>query len=642
MVRIYARSTTVQTLERDEANSFVRSHHSQGAALRAVKLVSLGLFSNSNELLGVAQLCNPGTSRMKREYSTELLRLAFKSNVRVIGGASKLISHYQAKYHPADIFTYQDTTGETTDVYKHCGFKLVRQARSKQYLVAPNKTLSTASKKEFFSLSQVVNNGPDRLLNTHLGEVFYEDGKRMTNPQLFVKKLGWHLEETSGDHIWEWFNPEITFYTYQITASDSNKYYIGVSHVKKANATLEDCLIDGYYGSGGGKNSHNKFSCWKSKHLELLSKEILNLYSKKSDAYASENKLIGKQYVTDPLCLNSTSGGKRGGINTALSVYSYRPKLCQQHGITPHRGITCAKCQQQKNQSIRLCALHGETIHFGTTCCRCSTQKSIHQDSCPIHGRTVFMGGACKKCSASKAFSLQTCSVHGKTQFRGDQCAACLNNKAVTVKLCHAHGETKFIGNKCYRCISESAKSVEYCSIHGETAFVGKSCLKCSMSGRDQLLVCSTHGETLHRGNNCLRCLSSQSVSLMNCPVHGMVKHKGDKCITCISDKMSSVQDCPQHGSQKFRGGKCCKCAAIGATTLKECPVHGMAKHRGDRCYKCSMGGAQQVGNCLLHGFTKFQGESCRKCSAQKTAHTRYHTNPKEGCQYCLEALTRA
>lgn len=69
---------------------------------------------------------------MKRKYSIELLRLAFKNDVRVVGGASKLVSYYKKHYHPTDIFTYQDITGEVTTVYEQCGFTFVNEAKKNE------------------------------------------------------------------------------------------------------------------------------------------------------------------------------------------------------------------------------------------------------------------------------------------------------------------------------------------------------------------------------------------------------------------------------------------------------------------------------------------------------------------------------
>lgn len=136
---------------------------------------------------------------MKRVYTTELYRMAFEKEMRIVGGASKLLSFYRKTFRPADIFTYQDTTGEGTRVYEHCGFTLVRQDKKKQYLVAPGKTLETASRKEALGMAYATRYGPDRILGTKLGEVLRADGSRKSNKEIFIEDLGWHIEETTGD-----------------------------------------------------------------------------------------------------------------------------------------------------------------------------------------------------------------------------------------------------------------------------------------------------------------------------------------------------------------------------------------------------------------------------------------------------------
>lgn len=527
--RIYARDTTFGLIEETEAFSFVDTHHRQGAVGRNLRVVSVGL-SFGDELVAVAQFCAPRTARVKREYSVELLRMAFKDDVRVVGGASKLLKRYIEAFDPSDVFTYQDTTGEVTDVYEKAGFRLARTASKKQYLIAPGKTLATAERGEYYSMAQIVSRGPDALLGTSLGQKLSADGKRMTNPQLFTDELGWHLEETSGDRVYEWINPERTFYTYKITASDSEKYYYGVSHLKKAHASQEECLTDGYFGSGG-KHKRNKFTNWKLKHDGQLRKEIIGTYDRQALAYEAERALVGELHRTDPSCLNSTTGGKDGGLRLQRSVAARGVLECPKHGKTFHQGAVCASCNAEKRFSLKTCAVHGEVKHSASHCVMCMSAKTYTQADCSIHGVTTHKTGKCVKCHNSQALSMSNCSIHG---------------------------ETKFIGSQCYRCIFADGRgfSEQVCEKHGLTKFRGATCAKCSSRSAFTQEECATHGLATHRSGVCQKCKNAESVAMLECERHGITKHQGKTCGMCSGEK---VRHARSHKTTSVPGCRFCE-----------------------------------------------------------------------------------
>jgi len=93
MQTIAARKTTVKPVAQDESFAFIERYHRQGLAAPGKGLRSYGLY-HSDELLAVAIFCNPRTAGMQRKYTTELFRMAFKTDVRIQGGASKLIKHF--------------------------------------------------------------------------------------------------------------------------------------------------------------------------------------------------------------------------------------------------------------------------------------------------------------------------------------------------------------------------------------------------------------------------------------------------------------------------------------------------------------------------------------------------------------------
>ena len=130
MRKIHASKCTVQDIEDSTARRFLEENHSQ----RSTKDTSIyfGAFYG-DKLVGVVQFSAPRTVDMKRKYTRELVRLCFKKNTVVYERASKLIEHYISTKNPSDFFTYQDTTGKTTDVYKYCGMSLISQNSKKKY-----------------------------------------------------------------------------------------------------------------------------------------------------------------------------------------------------------------------------------------------------------------------------------------------------------------------------------------------------------------------------------------------------------------------------------------------------------------------------------------------------------------------------
>lgn len=558
---VSGRSTEFRTIATDDAHDFIEKYHRQKALrLTSLKVVSVGLYLKE-ELLAVAQFCSPRTARMKREYSTELLRMAFKEETRVVGGASKLIKNYIKAYDPSDIFTYQDTTGETTDVYAKAGLRLVRQASKKKYLVAPEKTLDTAQRGEYYTMAQVVTRGPDALIGTALGEVLRDDGKRKTNPELFTEELGWHIEETSGDRVYEWINTNRTFYTYKITATDSDKYYYGVSHLKKAQATLAECKDDGYFGSGG-KHARNKFTNWKAKHSSTLVKAVLVTYSRQAQVYEAEKILVGTLHSSDPNCLNSTTGGKDGGLRLQRSIASRKTLICPIHGAKFHQGNICATCNAEKRFTLKECAIHGLVKHTGAHCVTCMSAKTYAEDVCEIHGLSVHKAGRCVKCRNNASLSLKECSIHGETKHIGDKCYNCIsiNSKVFTEKLCSIHGLTTFRGDSCGKCSSANAQDLKECSIHGLVSHKGNSCSTCAAQKGTLRLNCKEHGETVHQGGQCNKCLAKKLYSKRECLVHGLATFRKDSCIKCLAALNMTTENCERHGFVKHQKGKCCNC----------------------------------------------------------------------------------
>lgn len=117
--KIYARNTVVKKLE-NEAFMFLNKYHVQGFAPTSMKY---GLF-HREEL--VAVMCfsrsRAGIGKKRGDNCYELVRYATSKSV--IGGASKLLTHFIKNHNPSLIYSYSDNSISNGNMYKKLGFHL--------------------------------------------------------------------------------------------------------------------------------------------------------------------------------------------------------------------------------------------------------------------------------------------------------------------------------------------------------------------------------------------------------------------------------------------------------------------------------------------------------------------------------------
>lgn len=113
--RIYARNTTITQITNKQCTDFLKRNHIHHN-VRGAK-VSYALSSN-DELLMVMSFGKP---RYNKQAEWELLRLASKSDVQIVGGASKLFKHFIRSADPQSIVSYQDLNWGFSNVYQLIG-----------------------------------------------------------------------------------------------------------------------------------------------------------------------------------------------------------------------------------------------------------------------------------------------------------------------------------------------------------------------------------------------------------------------------------------------------------------------------------------------------------------------------------------
>ncbi len=113
---VFARKTKVVDLSIGAKNEFLNNNHLQG---KDGTIICYGLFYN-NEIVSCMTF---GPSRFNDKYDYELTRFCSAKGINVIGGASKLLSHFRKEYS-GSIISYADRRWSKGNIYNTLGFKL--------------------------------------------------------------------------------------------------------------------------------------------------------------------------------------------------------------------------------------------------------------------------------------------------------------------------------------------------------------------------------------------------------------------------------------------------------------------------------------------------------------------------------------
>lgn len=121
--RIFARKCVVREVDSSTKSKFLNKYHIQGDGKG---YIHLGLF-HRNRLVAVMDIGKqrPGIGKTSEEGVMELIRFATVSNFTIVGGASKLLKHFQRMNITNKLISYADRRWSNGDVYKKLGFKLI-------------------------------------------------------------------------------------------------------------------------------------------------------------------------------------------------------------------------------------------------------------------------------------------------------------------------------------------------------------------------------------------------------------------------------------------------------------------------------------------------------------------------------------
>ena len=182
---IYGRNTKVVEIGQDKSREFLEKYHLQGYIAATI---NLGLEYNG-ELVGVMTFGKP---RFIVGFEYEVLRLAFKNGVAVVGGAEKLFSYFIEKTKANTVISYVDISKFTGEVYNRLGFEISKREPITQpnYVwIKPGGTRPSVLSRYKTTKEKLVQAGLDRFGNT-------EDE--------IMENLGYYKLYNCGNIRYEW------------------------------------------------------------------------------------------------------------------------------------------------------------------------------------------------------------------------------------------------------------------------------------------------------------------------------------------------------------------------------------------------------------------------------------------------------
>jgi very-short-patch-repair endonuclease len=127
--RIYARKCEIKEIPSKKCREFLDKYHLQGSTNSSIRL---GLY-DKNELVGVMTF-GKGRKCLNSNTNYELYRYCCKAGIQVIGGSSKLFTHFVKKYNPEIIESFSSNDISNGNLYEKLEFKYTSDSISYWYI----------------------------------------------------------------------------------------------------------------------------------------------------------------------------------------------------------------------------------------------------------------------------------------------------------------------------------------------------------------------------------------------------------------------------------------------------------------------------------------------------------------------------
>ncbi|NNE55530.1 MAG: hypothetical protein HKN32_05890 [Flavobacteriales bacterium] len=144
--RFHARETCVEKVDKLLAREFAEAHHLMGFAGGKVHL-ALKRGGNTLSVMSFGKKC-PVEREGQTFESVEIIRYCTSSGTAVVGGLSKLLSHFSKQYPSDDLMTYVDAEWSEGDGFRKFGFEEIDRTEPQKFLVDP-QSMKRYLKHEF-------------------------------------------------------------------------------------------------------------------------------------------------------------------------------------------------------------------------------------------------------------------------------------------------------------------------------------------------------------------------------------------------------------------------------------------------------------------------------------------------------------
>ena len=178
--KIYARNCRILKLNEFTTDEFLIKYHLQGTCRG--QTLSLGLLYE-NELVEIMTFGKP---RYSTKHDVELLRLCSRSDVSVIGGASKLFQYAVDLYDLHDIISYCDAAKFDGNVYKQLEMKKIRTTPPQEIWSKDNRKVTANLLRQ---------RGYDQLFHTNYGKGLSNEQLMLDNEWLPIYDCGQYVFE---------------------------------------------------------------------------------------------------------------------------------------------------------------------------------------------------------------------------------------------------------------------------------------------------------------------------------------------------------------------------------------------------------------------------------------------------------------
>lgn len=126
--RVFARKCTISEIDNETKDSFLEKYHIQG---RDTSSIRLGLFYHGR-MVACMTFVKP---RFSKAYDYELSRYATISHFTIVGGAGKLLKHFERNHTPRSIVTYADRRWSVGNLYNRLGFVMTHKSTPAYFYV---------------------------------------------------------------------------------------------------------------------------------------------------------------------------------------------------------------------------------------------------------------------------------------------------------------------------------------------------------------------------------------------------------------------------------------------------------------------------------------------------------------------------